>query len=108
MEKRFEKLQELLTNEETAKKLLVLTAEEASSVLAAEYGVDFTADELNDIMQGMKDAAKELADGELSVEDLDLVAGGGKGSEAYQFGRSAGRAAPIVVALVTVAVLTGW
>ena len=106
MEKRFEKLMELLSNEDTAKKLLALSAEEASTVLSAEYGVEISVDELNDIMLGIKDSAKELAGGELSVDDLDQVAGGGKGSDAYNFGRSAGRAAPIIVALGVVIYFT--
>ena len=105
MEKRFEKLHELLTNEETARKLLVLSAEEASNVLMNEYGVNFTVEELNDIMMGIKDSIKETGE-ELSAEDLEKVSGGGKGSEEYEFGRSVGRAAPIIVAIGVVIYFT--
>jgi len=108
MEERYVKLQGLLSSEETAKKLLALSAEEAVHVLAVEYGVDFSVEELNEIMRGIQDAVKEAENAELSVTDLDQVAGGGKGSDAYQFGKSAGKAAPIIIALGTVIVLTGW
>lgn len=108
MEKRFEKLNELLSNEETAKKLLGLTAEEASAVLTNDYNIDFTAEELNDVMLGILDSIKESSDCELTADDLDKVAGGGKGSEAYEFGKSAGKAAPVVVALVCVGIAFGW
>lgn len=99
MEERFIKLKELLSNEDTAKKLLLLDVEEASRVLSAEYGIDFSIEELNDIMRGIQDAIKEKEQEELSESDLEQVAGGGKGSDAYEFGKSAGRAAPIIIAL---------
>lgn len=108
MEERFVKLQELLTNEEVAKKLLPLSAEEASSVLASEYGINFTVEELTDIMLGIRDSINEGENGELSADDLDQVAGGGKGSSAYNFGKSVGSAVPAAVILITIAVVTGW
>lgn len=108
MEERYLKLRELLTEEETSKKLLELSPEEAVQVLAVEYGLTFTADELRDIVLGIRDAAAERENGELSADDLDRVAGGGKGSEAYNFGKSVGGAMPAVVILVCTAVAFGW
>lgn len=108
MEERYVKLQALLTNEETAKKLLALSAEEATHVLAAEYGIDFSAEELKEIMRGIQDAVKEAENAELSETDLEMVAGGKKGSDAYEFGKAAGKAAPVIVALGCVIALTGW
>ena len=108
MEERFIKLQELLSNEETARSLLPLSAEEATNVLASEYGIDFTVEELNDIMLGIRDSIKERENGELSADDLDQVAGGGKGSSAYNFGKSVGGAVPAAVILISIAVMTGW
>ncbi len=108
MEERFVKLQELLSAEETAKKLLTLSAEEASKVLSTEYGIEFSVEELNDIMRGIRDSIKEQENGELAEEDLELVSGGGKGSSSYNFGKSVGKAAPVAVALISVAVIVGW
>lgn len=108
MEERFIKLQELLTNEETAKKLLALSAEEASTALAAEYGITFTVEELNDIVRGIQDSVKEAQNVELSENDLDQVSGGGKGSESYNFGKSVGGAAPVVFAMICIGVAMGW
>lgn len=108
MEERFLKLQELLSNEETAKKLLALSAEEASCVLTSEYGIDFSVEELNDIVRGILDAAKEKENGELSVTDLENVSGGGKGSNSYNFGKSVGGAVPVVFAMVCIGIAFGW
>lgn len=108
MEERFVKLKELLTDEEQAKRLLNLSAEEAAKVLEEEYGIHFTVDELNDIMLGIQDSVKERENGELSANDLDQVAGGGRGSDSYNFGRSVGGAVPAMVVLVCVAIKFGW
>lgn len=108
MNEKFTKLKELLTNEESAKKLLALSPEEATHVLSSEYGLSFTVDELNDIVLGIKDSVAEKEGGELSADDLDQVAGGGKGSDAYNFGRSVGGSMPAAVVLICVAVYFGW
>lgn len=108
MEERFVKLKELLSNEEQAKKLLNLSAEEAVKVLEEEHGIHFTVDELNDIMLGIQDSIKERENGELTANDLDHVAGGGRGSEAYEFGKSVGGAVPAVVILGCIAIAFGW
>ena len=108
MEERFIKLKELLSNEETAKKLLTLSAEDAAGVLAEEYGVNFTVEELNDIVLGIQDSIKEKNSSELSETDLDMVSGGGKGSESYNFGKSVGAATPVVFAMICIGVAMGW
>lgn len=107
MEERYLKLRELLTEEETSKKLLELSPEEAVQVLAVEYDLTFTADELKDIVLGVRDVAAERENGELSADDLDRVAGGGKGSAAYNFGKSVGGAMPAAVVLAC-CLIYGW
>lgn len=99
MEEKYVKLAALLNNEDDARRLLTMTPEEASRVLKEEYNLDFSVDQLNDIMRGIHDSLVEMEGGELSENDLEQVAGGGKGSEDYEFGRSVGRATPIVIAL---------
>lgn len=108
MEERFLRLKEILCDEEVAKKLLVLSPEEVSRILQEQYQLSFSVEELNDIAKGIMDSVAEANGEELSESELAEVAGGARGSESYQFGRSVGRATPVVVALVTVAVICGW
>lgn len=103
MEERYERLRDLLSNETTAKELIPLPAEEASTLLCEKYGIRFSTEELISIMQGIRDSAGN--EDELSEADLDTVAGGGKGSESYEFGKSVGRATPAAVALVCAVII---
>lgn len=106
METKYLKLQELLKNEETCKRLFVLNAEECSDVLKKEYGLDFTKDELAEFMNGVKAALKDRENGELDEQDLETVAGG-RDSSAYGYGYSFGRFVPAAV-VVGLAVATVW
>ncbi len=108
MEQKYVKLQELLGNEEIAKRLIEMSPEDVSKVLAEEYDLEFTPEQLIDIANGIKDEIRGESD-ELSDSDLAQVSGGRKRNEDdYQFGRSVGKGTPVVVALVCVAVFFGW
>ena len=106
MEPRYQKLQELLKDEATCKKLFVLNAEEASEVLKKEYGLDFTVAELTSIMNGIKDALRDRQSGELGETDLEMVSGGAKDKD-YGYGYSFGRFVPAAV-VVGLAVASVW
>lgn len=106
METKYLKLQELLTNEETAKKLFVLSVEECSDVLQKEYNLDFSVEELTDFMNGIRAALKDRQNGELDETDLDMISGG-RDSSAYGYGYSFGRFVPAAV-VVVLAVAAVW
>lgn len=106
METKYVKLQELLSDEETCKRLFALSAEECSVTLKNEYGLDFSVDELNEIMRGIQAALKDRQNGELNESDLEMVAGG-RDSSAYGFGYSCGRFVPAAV-VVGLAVASVW
>lgn len=105
METKYLKLQELLKNEETAKRLFLLDVEVCSDVLLKEYNLDFSIEELNEFMRGIQAALKDRQNGELDENDLDMVSGG-RDNSAYGYGYSFGRFVPsaIVVGLAIAAV----
>ena len=106
MEPKYLKLQEMLKDEATCKKLFVLSADEASVVLQKEYGLEFSVEELTDIMNGIKAALNDRQNGELDEGDLEMVSGG-RDSSAYGYGYSFGRFVPAAV-VVGLAVATVW
>lgn len=106
MEPKYLKLQEMLKDEATCRKLFVLNAEECSEVLKKEYDLDFTAEELTDIMNGIKAALNDRQNGELGETDLEMVSGGKKNSS-YDYGYSFGRFVPAAV-VVGLAIASVW
>lgn len=96
METKYLKLQELLKDEVTSKKLFTLSVEECSDVLLKEYGLDFSVEELTEFMKGLQAALKDRKNGELDESDLEMVSGG-RDSSAYGYGYSFGRFVPAVV-----------
>lgn len=106
MESKYLKMQEMLKDEATCKKLFVLSAEECSVVLKNEYELDFSVAELTDIMNGIKAALNDRQNGELDESDLEMVSGG-RDSSAYGYGYSFGRFVPAAV-VVGLAVATVW
>ena len=96
METKYLKLQELLKDEVTGKKLFTLSVEECSDVLLKEYGLDFSVEELTEFMKGLQAALKDRKNGELDESDLEMVSGG-RDSSAYGYGYSFGRFCPAVV-----------
>ena len=106
MEEKYLKLEELLKDEATCKRLFVMNAEEVSAVLLKEYGLDFSVGELTDFMNGVKAALHDRENGELGEADLEMVAGG-RDSSSYGRGYSFGRFVPAAV-VVGLAVATVW
>jgi len=106
MENKYLKLQEILKNEETCRRLFVLNAEECSNVLEKEYGLDFSKDELAEFMNGVKAALKDRENDELDEKDLEAVSGG-RDSSSYGYGYSFGRFVPAAV-VVGIAIATVW
>ncbi len=106
MEERYLKLQEILKDEATCRRLFVMDAKEAADVLKKEYDVEFTAEELADFMNGVKAAMNERGDGELGETDLEMVSGG-RNQGAYNSGYSFGKMVPAGV-LVGLAVAQVW
>lgn len=106
METKYLKLQELLKDEETAKRLFMLDVEECSAVLQKEYNLDFSIEELNEFMRGIQAALKDRQNGELDENDLEMVSGG-RDSSAYGYGYSFGRFVPAAV-VVVLAVAAVW
>ena len=109
MEPKYLKLQEMLKDESTCKKLFVLSAEECSDVLQKEYDLDFSVAELTDIMNGIKAGLNDRQNDELKETDLEMVSGG-RDNSAYGFGYSTGRFVPAVALVVCVVgvVACGW
>ena len=106
METKYLQLQELLKDENTGKKLFMLSVEECSDVLQKEYGLIFSVDELTEFMKGIQAALRDRQNGELDESDLDMVSGG-RDSSAYGYGYSFGRFVPAAV-VVVLAVATVW
>jgi len=106
MEPKYAKLQELLKDEATCRKLFVLNADECSKVLKEEYDLDFTPGELAEIMNGIKAALNDRQNGELAESDLEMVAGGKKNTS-YDYGYSFGKFVPAAV-VVGLAIATVW
>lgn len=99
MEQRVVKLTELFKDEQISKKLVSLSAEEASRYLKEEFNLDFSVDELNDIAAGMKQAMEKDSSDELTEESLEAVAGGLL--PAYTVGYYVGRAMRHVLSQIT-------
>lgn len=85
MEERFNKLEAFLDNEQEAAKVFALPLNEAAAKLA-ELGMDFTAEELQQIIDGAKSTMEK--DAELDEASLEAVAGGCK--DCNSFGRKVG------------------
>ena len=96
MENKYEALRKLCQSPETASKLLSLSPDEAVNMLKTEYQLDFTVDELNDVASGINDALADDTADELSTDQLDEVAGGGRGSAAYNAGYYIGKTVKVV------------
>lgn len=67
-----ERIKELFSDEEYVKSLFELGSYEAASVKLAEDGVDVSPEELKKVVN----LTMKMADGELSDEELENVAGG--------------------------------
>ena len=72
---RMEKLQAALQDEQYAKDLMALETVEDIKAKLAEAGIDFTTEEVTDLVNSVV-ASMNSADGELSEDALDNVAGG--------------------------------
>lgn len=96
MDAKFESLGKLFQTPEVATKLFACSPEEAVALLKEQYQLEFTIDELNDVALGIKAALQEASDDELTSEQLDEVAGGGKGSGAYNAGYYIGKTVKVV------------
>ena len=90
MENKFEVLQKLFQDAESAKKLLSSSPEEVAAMLKEQHGLDFTIEELEEVARGIVAGLKEESDDELSSEDLENVVGGAK-SGAYYAGYYIGK-----------------
>lgn len=101
MEGKFLSLSELLKDGETAQKLLGCSPEEAVLILREQYHLEFTVDELKDVATGIQDALKDASD-ELSADQLESVAGGGKGSGAYNAGYYIGKTVKVIGVAATI------
>lgn len=95
MEEKYQVLDNLFKDDDVAKKLLSLTPEEAVTFLQEQYHLTFSVEELNDVASGMKAALSDNGD-ELTNDQLDEVAGGGKGSGAYNAGYYIGKTIKVV------------
>lgn len=110
MNPRYEALANILKEEGTLEKLLNCTSEEAVVVLREEYQLDFTVEEMDEVAAGMKAAMEQGDSEELSLEDLENVAGGGN-STAYYAGYYIGKAViafGIGVGTAAAIVSLGW
>ena len=111
MEQRYADLGKIFANADTAAKLMSLSAEEAKVFLKEQYNLDFTEEELLDVAKGMKKALSDDDSGELCESDLEEVAGGGKGSGAYNAGYYIGKTVKVagtVIGIIGAAVAMGW
>lgn len=107
MEPRFEALVNILKDEQAAQKLLALSAEEAAVVLKEQYSLEFTAEELEEVAAGIKQALSEGPSDELSCDQLEAVVGGKK-STAYYVGYYVGKTVIAGCVIIgAVAVVTG-
>lgn len=95
METRYESLTNLFKDPAVAQRLLTYSPEEAVAVLQEEYHLEFTAEELVDVAEGIKTALNEASD-ELTDDQLEDVVGGGKGSTAYNAGYYIGKTVKVV------------
>lgn len=88
---KFEELNKLFGEKETAEKLLSMNIEDAQMFLAGK-NLEFSIDELQMIAMGIK-AGLESSTDELSVEELDSVAGGKSAYEqqCYDAGKKGGQ-----------------
>lgn len=116
-----QQINELLESDESFVTAMV-SAEDAEAVqtVFADYGIDLSLDEVETLIaRGQKEIQNCLADGELSEESLEDVAGGGRGRCAVRFVASLGIAAlygaacgvcpPLTAGAPAVAVgLTAW
>ena len=75
---RLEKLGNLLSNEDFAKQFAACADKEAAAKLFADHGFEITMEELEALMAQIKAIFQKLVenDGELSEEDLEMIAGG--------------------------------
>ena len=96
MEAKYQSLSELFKDKETAQKLMSCTPEEAVTIMKEQYQLDFTVEELNEVARGIQAAFNGESSEELSSEQLDEVAGGGKGSGAYNAGYYIGKTVKVV------------
>ena len=111
MEPRYAALGNLFRNDETAAKLLSLSIEDAKAFLKDQYNLTFTEEELINVAEGMKKALSDDESGELCESDLEEVAGGGKGSGAYNAGYYIGKVVKAVgtgIKIVASAIANGW
>lgn len=88
MDTRFEKLQKLLSDETVAKDVLSSSLEETQANLKAK-GLEFSLDELNDIVKGIVSASNESE--EIGESELENVSGGGYKKDCYNAGRTIGK-----------------
>jgi len=89
MEKKFEELAKVFTDENEAKKLLDLSPADAADYLRKTYNLEFSVEELKDVAAGIKASAGENGE-ELSEDALETVAGGAN-SGAYTAGKYIGK-----------------
>lgn len=106
MEEKYLKLQEILKDEATCKRLFAMNVETAADTLKKEFGLEFSVDELIDFMNGVKAALSDRENNELGEADLEMVSGG-RNQAAYDSGYSFGRFVPAAVVL-GIAVATVW
>lgn len=90
MELKYEKLMELFKDGAIAQKLMACSAEEAVVILKEQYGLEFTAEELDEVAAGIRAGLAEESSDELNVDQLEQVVGGGK-SAAYNTGYYIGK-----------------
>ncbi len=86
---KYEKLAELIANEEEAKSIFVASVEETKENLKSR-GLDFTEAELVAFSTGLNDANSD----ELNEEALEYVAGGARSyaeEECYRIGKKVGK-----------------
>ena len=105
MDPKFESLANLFKDAAIAERLLGYSPEEAVVVLKEEFHLEFTVEELVDVAEGIKAALTGSSD-ELTEDQLEEVAGGKKGSTAYNVGYYIGKgvqAFGCVVAIVCAA-----
>lgn len=81
MESRIEKLNELLSDIEVQNEVKAVKEPEELRKILSQHGLEFTAEEMNDILVQLGGYLVEnnimTEDGELTVEGLEQVAGGG-------------------------------
>lgn len=108
MEQKYEKLEQLMQDQDIAKRLMSASVQDAQKILKEEYQLDFTEEELNDVAAGIRAAVAEDASDELTPEDLEAVSGGAKNSKAYKHGYYIGKAARAAVIIIPIALAMGW